>query len=169
MRPPPTEAAFIERTRPVRLVSRSTAVFGWAERSSTGWMLNFIPCSLASPKLSGRRGSSGRRPSRPATSARSVPWPRPVVAKLPYRPMSASTGISPSSFCAVYPILAAPAVWLEEGPIMTGPRTSNKRIRCTSFRIPCKKPLIPACSGRQKCSLRTFSLFYYTAFAPLVL
>ena len=42
-----------------------------------------------------------RMASAPATSARSVPCPLPVVAKLPYRPMSACTGTSPRSFCAV--------------------------------------------------------------------
>ena len=101
MRPPPTDAALSESCRPVRLVRVSTAVLGWAERSSTGWMLNCIPRCAASAKLSGRRGSSGRRPSSPATSARSVPCPFPVVAKLPYRPMSACAGTSPRSFCAV--------------------------------------------------------------------
>lgn len=41
------------------------------------------PASLAMEKLCGMRSSSGCMPSSPATSARSVPWPRPVAAKLP--------------------------------------------------------------------------------------
>ena len=129
MRPPPTEAAdrFNRRVGPS---SARTAVLGWAARSSTGWMLNASPACSARAKLSGRRGSSGFMPSSPATMARSVPWPRPVVAKLPYSPMSARTGASPKSWRAVRPMRAAPAVWLEEGPIMTGPRTSNRRIVC---------------------------------------
>ena len=162
MRPPPTEAAFRASVRPVRLFNVKTAVFGCAARSSTGWMVNFIPAFWASAKLSGRRGSSGCNPSRPATRARSVPWPLPVVAKLPYNPISASAGISPSSFWAVNPIFAAPAVWLEEGPIITGPRTSNRRMGCTSFLV--SPDMSCFCPG--KCRSRHFFFFLLYRFCP---
>ena len=88
-------------------------------------MVNSSPCSPAAAKLLGIRRSSGFMPSRPATSARSVPWPRPVSAKEPYRPMSALTGRSPSSVRAIRPIRTAPAVWELDGPTMIGPRISK--------------------------------------------
>ena len=127
--------AVMKRGKPVREGDGQIHAFegprtGLAGRSATGWRAKSSPASRARAKLSGRRGSSGFMPSSPATMARSVPWPRPVVAKLPYSPMSARTGASPRSWRAVRPMRAAPAVWLEEGPIMTGPRTSNRRIAC---------------------------------------
>ena len=80
-----------------------------------------------------RRVSSGAKPKSPATMALSVPWPRPVQAKLPCRPMSARTGCDPSSARATPPMRAAPAVWLLEGPIMTGPMISNTFMGKGSF------------------------------------
>ncbi len=61
----------------------------------------------------------------PATSARSVPWPRPVSAKEPYNPMSAFTGGSPKRVRAIRPMRTAPAVWELEGPTIIGPRISK--------------------------------------------
>ena len=54
--------------------------------------------------------------------------------------MSASAGTSPSSFWAVYPMRAAPAVWLEEGPITAsyGPALEGVRAgspSCTSMDV----------------------------------
>ena len=75
-------------------------------------------------------------PSRPPTSARSVPWPEPVSAKEPYRWMAAFTGGAPSSVRAMAPIRAAPAVWELEGPIITGPSMSKmSSIAGTPFRV----------------------------------
>ena len=60
-----------------------------------------IPARMAGMPINVWNRPVTRPVSRPATSARSVPWPLPVVAKLPYRPMSAFAGTSPSSFWAV--------------------------------------------------------------------
>ena len=69
--------------------------------------------------------SSGRIPSRPATSARSVPWPVPVAAKEPWSSSSARRGVLPSSLRVRNPILAAPAVWDDDGPTIMGPMISK--------------------------------------------
>ena len=55
-----------------------------------------------------------------------VPWPSPVIAKLPCRPTEARSGMPPRIACTTYPRRQAPAVWLLEGPTMRGPRMSNR-------------------------------------------
>jgi len=125
MRPPPTEEACIRRVFPSSPVSSSTAVLGWASRSRTSWKWNRSPSSAAASKLRGIRRSSGFMPRIPATRARSVPWPGPVSAKEPCRPISAFTGRLPKSVRAMAPMRAAPAVWELEGPTMMGPRMSK--------------------------------------------
>ena len=83
IRPPPMDAPTTSSLRPDAPVSRSTAVLGCAPRRFVVPILKCSPASLAIEKLCGMRSSSGCMPSSPATSARSVPWPRPVAAKLP--------------------------------------------------------------------------------------
>ena len=70
------------------------------------------------------RRSSGAKPSMPATRALSVPWPVRVCAKLPSRRNSTCAGSSPASLRAMYAMRSAPAVWLLEGPTITGPMIS---------------------------------------------
>ena len=99
----------------------------WNNLLST-YSVKSSPACCAREKLSGMRSSSGSMPSSPATSARAVPWPRPVAAKLPCSRISAVFGASPNRLRAVSPMRTAPAVWLLEGPVITGPSTSNKRM-----------------------------------------
>ena len=54
------------------------------------------PADAASAWLSRIRGSSGRKPSRPPRIATWVPWPSPVIAKLPWSPMTAVSGGPPT-------------------------------------------------------------------------
>ena len=77
---------------------------------------------MASSKAKGSRSSSGFIPSRPPTSARSVPWPAPVSAKEPYRWMAAFTGGVPSRARAMKPMRAAPAVWNWTARSSRGPK-----------------------------------------------
>ena len=110
MRPPPVEAAWRTSFLPSALSTASTAVLGWASRRWMVWKRNSSPCPTAISKLSGMPRSSGFIPRSPATRARSVPWPCPVSAKEPWRPISARTGAAPSSVLAMRPIRTAPAV-----------------------------------------------------------
>ena len=61
----------------------------------------------------------------PATIAVSVPWPRPVCAKEPYRVTEAAFTLPPARRLATCPMRTAPAVWELEGPIIRGPIISN--------------------------------------------
>ena len=125
MRPPPRDEAETDKVCPERSVKWRTAVLGWASRSSTVRIDTSIPASLAIRKLWGRLGSSGAISSRPATMARSVPWPAPVDAKDPWSKISAWAGWLPSRCRATRPIRAAPAVWELDGPTITGPIMSK--------------------------------------------
>ena len=125
MRPPPREEACTSSSRPPAVDSCRMAVFGCASFNSILSKVNASPCSTASAKLSGMWMSSGFMPSRPATSARSVPWPVPVAANEPESVIFAVAGCPPSSRRAISPIRTAPAVWELEGPTMTGPRISK--------------------------------------------
>src|SRR5579863_5650232 len=65
---------------------------------------------------------SGRSPCSPATTARSVPWPRPVQAREPSSttPMRSTRGSSPAARSASTKAAAArigPTVWEEDGPM----------------------------------------------------
>ena len=100
-------------------------MLGWAPRRAVRPRVSSIPAASASSKERGSRASSGRIPSRPATSARSVPWPVPVAAKEPWSSSSARRGVLPSSLRVRNPILAAPAVWDDDGPTIIGPMISK--------------------------------------------
>ena len=124
-RPPPREEAVISSRFPAASSTRSSTVLGWAPRRAARPRVSSIPAASASSKERGSRASSGRMPSRPATSARSVPWPVPVAAKEPWSSSSARRGVLPSSLRVRNPILAAPAVWDDDGPTIMGPMISK--------------------------------------------
>ena len=100
-------------------------MLGWASSKSTSSKLKLSPMFFASSNESGMRGSSTLSPSSPAMRATMVPCPSPVSAKEPKSPMRAMVGCSPKIARARSPSLTAPAVWLLEGPTMTGPMMSN--------------------------------------------
>ncbi len=143
IRPPPMLSATTSSVRPLLPVSWRRAVFGCALRSCMFLKVYESPRSFAASKLCGMRRSSGCIPSSPAISAQSVPCPRPVSAKLPCRDMSACTGSSPSSFRAVSPMRTAPAVWLLDGPTITGPSISNNRMIFLRSAFQCCAPSQP--------------------------
>src|SRR5262249_7874001 len=109
-----------------------------ATRTELGWTLprfpsdqrSARPARSASAIASGRRPSSGFMPRSPATRARSVPCPRPVLAKLPWSVISAFSGAASRMARASRPIRHAPAVWLLLGPIITGPIMSRTLLAC---------------------------------------
>ena len=70
---------------------------------------------------------------RPATSARSVPWPRIVFANAECSSNRASTGSSSSRARATRESRQAPAVCEEDGPTMTGPTMSRSEITRASI------------------------------------
>ena len=118
-------------------------VLGCALRSSTSSKRISRPACFASARLSRSRRSSVAMSISPPTIARSVPWPRQVLANDPWNPTSAdSTGStrasatsSPSSRLATRPMRAAPAVCELDGPIITGPRMLNSCISCSNARF----------------------------------
>src|SRR5699024_8327406 len=113
--------------------------------------------------------SSGLMPSRPATRAISVPWPRPVSAKEPKRPMCALSGMPPSRVRPMRPMRTAPAVCELDGPTITGPRISKMSV--TAFHLqklshvsisdtfPREKQKMPRRQGRRGVSFPASALF----------
>ena len=77
--------------------------------------------------------SSSLSPKAPASSALSVPCPLYVSANEPYNPKDICA-ISPFTISlALLESLAAPAVCELDGPIITGPNTSNMLISIKHF------------------------------------
>ena len=81
--PPPTELPSMLTWAPSVPASSMSAVLGCSPSASPSAKLTATPRSRAIASESRRRTSSVAMPSTPATMARSVPWPRPVLAKLP--------------------------------------------------------------------------------------
>ena len=148
-RPPPREEAVTSSRFPAASSTRSNTVLGWAPRRAARPRVSSIPAASASSKERGSRASSGRIPSRPATSARSVPWPVPVAAKEPWSSSSARRGVLPSSLRVRNPILAAPAVWDDDGPTIIGPMISKMFIVAQGS-FPTSKLLL----GRRRARMR---------------
>src|SRR5262245_43959528 len=87
------------------------------------------------------RSSSGRKPMSPPTIALSVPWPSPVRANDPCSSMRARSGVPPTRHRASSPSRQAPAVWLDDGPTMTGPMMSSRETigRYPAFRLSARR------------------------------
>ncbi len=74
--PPPMDSPRTTVSWPVASVTRMSTVLEWSvASSSTGTNAKCSPACSASAKESRMRTSSAAKPSMPASSARSVPWP----------------------------------------------------------------------------------------------
>ena len=81
--PPPIDAAIISIFLPDSPVRFNFTVFGWASPKSMPVIWNSKPSCSAISKLNGTLESSTAIPSKPATTALSVPCPLPVAKKEP--------------------------------------------------------------------------------------
>ena len=160
----------MDSTRPVRLVRVSTAVLGWAERSSTGWMVNCIPCCCAMAKLSGRRGVIRAQAQKPRHEGAVR-----AVALAGGGKAAVETDISLDRQVA-QKLLGRVA---DPGGTrcMAGRGADHHRPENVKQTHPMhilsrdagRNPPGRAVPAAKRRPLRTFSRFYYTAFAPLVL
>jgi len=142
--PPPTEAPTISMVLPSLPEKRNLTELGWAPSTSSRSKRKGNPRSTAVSRAVLMPSSSGSIPRSPATRALSVPWPLDVKAKLPLRKRATSlTGSSPQHALANFPSRAAPAVWLDDGPIITGPMMSRNPMR-----IPPRKKEMRGRDGR---------------------
>ena len=133
MFPPPILEPRRDTWRPFASVKVTRAVFGWAPSMSPVEIWTLSPAAFASSGAWRMRTSSVAIPMIPAIRALSVPCPLYVFAKDPWRRMSAFTAGAPRRVLVIRPILAAPAVWELEGPIITGPSISNTFIGIPSL------------------------------------